>query len=255
MPRLTGFGRFGLTRVSRSCCRMRRLCSEQGFAEIIRYREIAHISCETVNNVKMQSFCAQECAPPQVGVSNRVGFTAQSFDIDYSMRTGALHPRNNMASTPTCSFRCLDARDDIPRPCNKWEKYLLRARQHRWVHGRLPIFSSTPIGTMIPSNMFHAPSYFPLVVQLNGAVNEAELYRYVVRSIGVFEQAVYTEAHAQSAKARDHLGNAKPIGEGSGRPHPYHNSPLTGEVSDAMVSIWGNDNLIEFEHLEEAVSR
>lgn len=93
------------------------------------------------------------------------------------------------------------------------------------------------------------------MVQLDETSNEAGLYRYVIRSFIRFEQAVSAEAHERIAKAREHLRDVVPSGEGNDPLHRDQNGPLVEEVADVMVSVWGKDNSFVFEPLEEAVDR
>lgn len=79
-----------------------------------------------------------------------------------------------------------------------------------------------------------------------------------MRSFRVFEQGCYSKILDHQASAGDaRLGGAEPVGEDNGAHHLYHGGvvPEPHEISEAMGSVWGQDGMLCFGPLEEAVDR
>lgn len=86
----------------------------------------------------------------------------------------------------------------------------------------------------------------PLLIKLNAAAGERELYIYVTQSFREFEQAVFERACEKSATARARSEDAEPREEDNCYPR---GGPLSSEVSNAMAAGL-RENMIEFERLE-----
>lgn len=89
-----------------------------------------------------------------------------------------------------------------------------------------------------------------VLIQLNLAANESELYPYVMRSFQVFEKAIYARAFEKS-KACAHVGDA----ESTNDYNPHRSGLLPEDVSDAMAWVWSNTKIVQFEPLEDVVNR
>lgn len=94
------------------------------------------------------------------------------------------------------------------------------------------------------------------MIQLSLGASEHELFRYVMQSFAVFEQAVYARILDLGGAAEDEpIGGLEPAGEGA-RDQPHRTGvPDPQEISDAIASVRGQDNLMSFGLLEEAVER
>ncbi|CAM9574729.1 unnamed protein product [Ectocarpus fasciculatus] len=90
--------------------------------------------------------------------------------------------------------------------------------------------------------------------QLNKAATEVELYQYVAQSLRAFEQAVHTQAIIQSATACEHLCEVVSDGRSDTVLRSDH-VLLPREVAEAMGTVLGTENCLNFEPLEEAVDR
>lgn len=95
-----------------------------------------------------------------------------------------------------------------------------------------------------------------LAVQIIGAADERDLYTGATQSFRVFEEAVYAKAIRMTN--RGHLRDDDPLAGGrsrSGSLYPPPTRPLAETLSSAMVKEMQEENLVEFERLEEAVDR
>ncbi|CAN0188031.1 unnamed protein product [Ectocarpus sp. 4 AP-2014] len=90
--------------------------------------------------------------------------------------------------------------------------------------------------------------------QLNEAATEAELYRYVSQSCVAFEEAIYTTMIDQSASGGNSPYDSGPRGIAGGvRPSPE--DFMAADVSNALRSLLGDGDFIDFGPLQEAVDR
>lgn len=114
---------------------------------------------------------------------------------------------------------------------------------------------------LLPPNLFVATS--PCLpwgpTQIGAVADERGLYRYVIQSFKVFEQAIFAKACEKSATGGGgRLGDDEPCEDGNGssnRGYPHRNGLLAETAAEAMVAGLKESNIIEFEALEEAVER
>lgn len=97
------------------------------------------------------------------------------------------------------------------------------------------------------------PLHLLLVIQVNAAANEGDLYRYFSQSLTAFEELVFEKACEKSATRR-HLNANEACEEDGGGGSPHANAPEPEDVSDAMVTGL-KAGLLDFEHLQQAVDR
>lgn len=89
-----------------------------------------------------------------------------------------------------------------------------------------------------------------------GAADERELYTSAAQTFRAFEEKVYMRAVGMSDRARSrddeaHTESAKRAGS----LYPTRTRPPAETVSRAMVEEMREQNLVQFERLEEAVDR
>lgn len=78
-----------------------------------------------------------------------------------------------------------------------------------------------------------------------------------MRSFRVFEQGFYSKCLEKKASSAGspRFDGAEPAGEEPPH-HPYHSALLEPhEISEAMGSVWSQDNMLCFGPLEDAVDR
>lgn len=75
-----------------------------------------------------------------------------------------------------------------------------------------------------------------------------------MQSFRFFQQTLYSKmlSKSQSDHGGGSCGAAKPIGEGHGDQQPHqHDLPQPQQMTDAMASVWIQDNIVRFEPLRE----
>lgn len=68
-------------------------------------------------------------------------------------------------------------------------------------------------------------------------------------------KAIYSKMLKRTAADHEPLGAVEPASEGTGDQPHYNVVRHPQEISDAMVSVWSQDNIVQFGPLEEAVNR
>lgn len=96
-------------------------------------------------------------------------------------------------------------------------------------------------------------------LQIVGAADETELYTSAAQTFRAFEENVYSRAVGMSDRSRPTSRGDEACKDGGGARagglYPPRNRPLAETVSRAMVKEMQEENLIQFERLEEAVDR
>lgn len=68
-------------------------------------------------------------------------------------------------------------------------------------------------------------------------------------------KAIYSKMLKRTAADHEPLGAVEPAGEVTGDQPHYNVFPRPQEISDAMASVWSQDNIVQFGPLEEALDR
>ncbi|CAM9912130.1 unnamed protein product [Ectocarpus sp. 4 AP-2014] len=121
--------------------------------------------------------------------------------------------------------------------------------------GFAEIIQHRDIGDTSPGRIESICSREQVLPQLNAGASEHELYRYVMQSFRVFMKDIYSQMLKRTAADREPLGAVEPAGEGTGDQPHYNVVPRPQEISDAMASVWSQDNIVQFGPLEEASDR
>lgn len=140
-----------------------------------------------------------------------------------------------------CSSACLEAQpSDIPLPTKNAKAY----GRGRGSFCNLEHAHKVPFGKVCISDLGSLRRVYRfLSVKLNQAATEPELYRYVMQSINVFEQAVASEMAIAVADCGTFGGAEHAVAEGEPGPQ---------ELADAIVSVWDK---VSFAPLEDIVDR
>lgn len=108
----------------------------------------------------------------------------------------------------------------------------------------LPSIQATNVDLALP--------FFHFRLQLNRVATESELYRYVRRSVRMFEQAVNRKVYSYSTTtACEPSSSTEPLTEFTGARH--HLGTAAGEVLDTLMA-QSSDNC-GFEELQYALDR
>ncbi|CAM9167824.1 unnamed protein product, partial [Ectocarpus fasciculatus] len=89
--------------------------------------------------------------------------------------------------------------------------------------------------------------------KINPAACEGDIYRYVAQSVFALTQLAFERACQKNATTR-HSGDYEPCEEDRGGVMSHGNPPQAEEVADAMAAGF-RDDLITFDHLQEAADR
>lgn len=87
-------------------------------------------------------------------------------------------------------------------------------------------------------------------IQLNGISTDHELYRYVMHTFRSFEQVLFSKMlDDEASRGAESAAERK-------EDEPLHDVvPQAQEMSDAIVSLWFEDNLVRFTPLEQLADR